>query len=257
MESQEIYNIIIATTIILVMLGLFIFLFVLMYQKRKSEYRKDLLSQQAHFENSLLQSQLEIQEQTFKTISQEIHDNIGQMLSLAKLNLSKFELDRQHSDDAVIEAKELVGKAVQGLRDLAKTLNTEAINEIGLLKAIELELQVVEKTTGIETKINTTGLPSRLEANKELIVFRIVQEALHNSIKHAEAQEINIEGRFDASNLQISIRDNGKGFNNNGQITDGSGLRNMKSRSKAIQAQWILTTYPGQGTLIQLIIPLN
>lgn len=258
MESQEIYNIIIATTIILVVLGLFIFLFVIMYQKRNSEYRKNLLSQKIHFEHSLLQAQLEIQEQTFKTISQEIHDNIGQMLSLAKLNLSKFELDRQHSDEAVLDAKDLVGKAVQSLRDLAKTLNTETITEIGLLKSVELELNIVKKTTGINTNMITTGPPARLEPNKELIVFRIVQEALHNSIKHAQASEINIEGRFENEHLQILISDNGKGFNQeNGQIAQGSGLRNMKSRSKAIQAQWILNTQPGQGTLIQLIIPLN
>src|SRR4029078_7777105 len=129
------------------------------YRKRKRENAQ----LQVKFQQELLKTQMEIQEQTFKTISQEIHDNIGQMLSLAKMNLSKFEIDRENSDEAVLSAKNLVSHAVSSLRDLSRTLNTETIATIGLLKSIDLELQLVEKTAGIKTAIEINGSQQRLE----------------------------------------------------------------------------------------------
>ena len=208
------------------------------------------------FQQELLKTQMEIQEQTFKTISQEIHDNIGQMLSLAKMNLSKFEIDRENSDEAVLSAKNLVSHAVSSLRDLSKTLNTETIASIGLLKSIDLELQLVEKTAGIKTAMEINGAQHRLEPQKELIVFRIVQESLHNSIKHASAMHLNVHANFEDGVLQLSIFDDGAGFDFSGVSVNGSGLRNMQSRSKLIGADWNIESSPGHGTKIILTIPI-
>jgi len=222
------------------------------YRKRKREHEH----LQAIFQQELLRTQMEIQEQTFKTISQEIHDNIGQMLSLAKMNLSKFEIDRENSDEAVLSAKNLVSHAVSSLRDLSKTLNTETIATIGLLKSIDLELQLVEKTAGIKTVIEINGAQHRLEPQKELIVFRIVQESLHNSIKHALPKNLNVQANFVDSILHLSICDDGAGFDYSAISGLGSGLRNMQSRSKLIGADWNIESSPGNGTKIILTIPI-
>jgi len=208
------------------------------------------------FQQELLKTQMEIQEQTFKTISQEIHDNIGQMLSLAKMNLSKFEIDRENSDEAVLSAKNLVSHAVSSLRDLSKTLNTETIASIGLLKSIDLELQLVEKTAGIKTAIEINGPQQRLEPQKELIVFRIVQESLHNSIKHALPKHLIVQANFVDNVLHLSIYDDGEGFDYTAISGHGSGLRNMQSRSKLIGAEWNIESSPGNGTKIILTIPI-
>ena len=222
------------------------------YRKRKRENEQ----LKVMFQQELLKTQMEIQEQTFKTISQEIHDNIGQMLSLAKMNLSKFEIDRENSDEAVLSAKNLVSHAVSSLRDLSKTLNTETIATIGLLKSIELELQLVEKTAGIKTAIEINGPQQRLEPQKELIVYRIVQESLHNSIKHALPKNLNVQANFVDSILHLSICDDGAGFDYSGISGHGSGLRNMQSRSKLIGADWNIESSPGNGTKIILTIPI-
>lgn len=256
MESQEIYNIIIATSVILVLLGLFIFLFVLMYQKRKTEYNNNLLSQKVQFEHSLLQAQLEIQEQTFKTISQEIHDNIGQMLSLAKLNLSKYAMSPTTAGSNIAEAENLVSKSVNALRDLSKTLNTDTIGRLGLLESIALELEAVSKASHLETEIKTSGTPVPLSPDKEIIVFRIIQEALHNVIKHATgASKLIVSTGYDNSYLNISIADDGGGMNHNPKA-EGSGLSNMQNRSALIGAKWAVQSIPQKGTTIHLTIPL-
>jgi two-component system, NarL family, sensor kinase len=255
-EIQGLSNSIIIGTIVFLFLSLFIIGNLLLYFYKRKKHFAEKKKLEADFYQALLQTQLEIQEQTFKTISQEIHDNIGQMLSLAKMNLSKFEIDRQHSDEAVLNAKKLVSNAVNDLRDLSKTLNADAISTIGLMKSIDLELQLVEKTAGIKTAIDIKGAQQRLEPQKELIVFRIVQESLHNSIKHALPKHLNVQANFVDSVLHLSICDDGTGFDYSAISGHGSGLRNMQSRSKLIGADWSIESSPGNGTTIILTIPI-
>lgn len=254
-EKSAIIQIVIVGSVALILVAIFIVSFMLLYTKKHNRHLMEKQEMRSQFQQELLRTQMEIQEQTFKTISQEIHDNIGQMLSLAKMNLSKFEMDPGHSEEAVLNAKGLVSKAVSDLRDLSKTLNADTISTIGLLKSIELELQLVEKTTGIKTTIEVDGHPQPIESQKELIAFRIVQESLHNSIKHASPTQLNVRANFEDSILQLSIFDDGTGFNYTGNYHDGSGLRNMQSRSKLIDAQWGLQSSPGHGTKIHLTIP--
>ena len=256
-EKSAIIQIVIVGSIILALVAIFIVSFMFAYTKRHNRYLMERKEMQSQFEQELLRTQMEIQEQTFKTISQEIHDNIGQMLSLAKLNLSKFEIDRQNSDDAVLSAKDLVSHAVTSLRDLSKTLNTDTISTIGLVKSIELELQLVEKTTGIKTRMQTNGHSTKLLPQQELILFRIVQEGLHNSIKHASPTLLSVDANVENDLFQLTVADDGKGFDNTVKHAEGSGLRNMQSRSKLIGAEWNLKSALGKGTQIHITIPTN
>src|SRR5215212_5512419 len=132
--KQDITHYVYAGTIVFIVLALVFVIFLFLSINRRNKMLREKQSLEQKFQQELLKTQMEIQEQTFKTISQEIHDNIGQVLSLAKMNLSKFEIDRLNSDEAVLSAKSLVSHAVSSLRDLSKTLNTETIATIGLLK---------------------------------------------------------------------------------------------------------------------------
>lgn len=238
------------------LLGFFIVYFLMAYrykQKKNLQEKLDLINA---FQQELLRTQLEIQEQTFKTISQEIHDNIGQVLSLAKMNLATSDIEQEHkSAEKVFTAKDLVSKAIQDLRDLSRTLNTETIVSMGLLKAVETELQLIQKTASLETAMNVDGTVSRLEPQKELILFRIVQEALHNVIKHSNAHQVTVDALYSNQYLYLKISDDGHGFNIT-EETAGSGLRNMQSRAKLIGAEWNISSN-GQGTLINISIPIN
>lgn len=262
-NNSEIIIAIIAGTIMLLLLGCFISVFVLFYQKRRDKHKQEKKQLNLQFQQTLLQSQLEIQEQTMHTISQEIHDNIGQVLSLAKLNLGTIDLNNPGTLSQKIEdSRELVGKAIQDLRSLAKGLNTSFITDMGLLRSIEYELDMVRKSGGFITKLNTLGTPVKLDAQKELILFRIIQEVFNNIIKHAEATELLIQINFLPGVLTITITDNGKGFDFTLQDINenpnfGLGLRNMQSRAQLVGAQFNLASIPRIGTSVILSLPFS
>jgi two-component system, NarL family, sensor kinase len=255
--SQPVTLIIIfSVLLLLIAIGIAVLMFI--YQKRRLQYLKEKDRMQAQFQQELLRTQLEIQEQTFRTISQEIHDNIGQMLSLAKLNLNTVDLHKEtQAVEKISDAKALVSKAIQDLRDLSKSLNTDTIAASGLLNAIEAELNLLQKTGALQTAFHVSGTPVRLDAQKELILFRMVQEALHNVIKHAQAMNVRVNAVFEYGHLKLLITDDGCGFVQNTSLVYGSGLRNMQNRSKLIGADWQIESAAGQGTTIRIIVPIR
>ncbi|HEY5368914.1 MAG TPA: ATP-binding protein [Hanamia sp.] len=233
------------------------------YNHRKHKHLLEKQSMQSNFQHELLQTQLEIQEQTLKNISQEIHDNIGQALSLVKLNINTMNYNEPILlQNKINDSKSLITKAIQDLRDLSKSLDTDYVVELGLSRAIEYELEMIKKNGEFQIQFNITGKPYRLENQKELILFRIVQEALHNIIKHAKATAINVELIFEAELVTLKIEDNGNGFDtspleNNNYSKFGLGLRNMENRANIINATFKLTSTLDEGTIITLALPVQ
>jgi len=211
---------------------------------------------QFRFQEQLLHSQLEIQEQTLKNISQEIHDNIGQTLSLVKLNLNTIDLHKgEGSEEKILYSKELVSKAIVDLRNISRSLNTDAILSGGLIKAIETELNIINNAGSLKGDLIITGHKSRLDPRNELILFRIVQEAINNIIKHSGASLITVRIIFTEGQLAIKISDNGSGFDSNLAASDGSGLRNMRNRAELIGGSFEIYSGPG-GTTISVNLPI-
>lgn len=259
--SEDIVLVIIITLFILLVVS-FIVIFIILYQKRHQAFIKEKAVLQHEFQQTLLQSQLEIQEQTLHTISQEIHDNIGQVLSLVKLNLGTMSVNNlEVLGRKIHDSKELVGKAIQDLRNLAKGLNTSLINDLGLLRSVEYELDTVSKIGGLITRLEITGIPVKLDGKKELILFRIIQEVINNTIKHAQATELLIQINFDTGVLEITIMDNGKGFDLtlidiNENCKFGLGVRNIQNRAQLIGASLHLSSIPQTGTTVAISLPI-
>jgi signal transduction histidine kinase len=129
----------------------------------------------------------------------------------------------------------------------------------GLLKAIEFELQLIDKAGVYVTNFETIGYPVPLDAQKELILFRIVQEAINNIIKHARAGSILIKTEFGEKDLSLSVEDDGCGFEmltDNNDMNRGMGLRNMQSRVQLINGEFRIQSDPSGGTKIQITVPL-
>lgn len=244
-------------TVVFVLLALLFIFFLAVSLKRRRKMNMERTELQAQFQQELLRTQLEIQEQTFKTISQEIHDNIGQMLSLAKLNLATIDLQKEaQASEKIKDARDLVSKTIQDLRDLSKTLNTETITAVGLLNAVEAELHLLQKTGTLQTTFDVSGTPVRLDPQKQLILFRIVQEALHNVMKHAQASAVRVQAAFEPVDFTLLIADDGRGFDSADALF-GSGLRNMQSRSRLIGAAWQIESAAGCGTTVRITLPYN
>jgi two-component system, NarL family, sensor kinase len=136
------------------------------------------------------------------------------------------------------------------------------VQEMGLVRSVEYELELLKKTGTIETLLTIEGKKVKLEQQKELILFRIVQEAIHNIMKHAEAKKITVTIQFTASDLSIRVTDDGKGFdvstlNDEGNRVFGLGLRNMHNRATLIGAKFSVTSILQQGTEVYISLPIN
>lgn len=236
--------IIVAGTAILILLGIIIIIFSIRNKYRHQKHRQELL-----------QTQVEIQEQTLKNISEEIHDNIGQVLSLVKLNLNTF----PDTIDDTIKAKLgdtelLLSKAISDLRDLSQSMNTDRITSVGLEVAVEHELKQIQKTGKFNTKLHVGGNRYALEPQKEMVLFRMVQECLNNSLKHSGAKNIEIELLYRPGSLILQVSDDGKGFNQEvyHPSKSGLGLKNMQNRAALIGANFSVHSSTNNGTTINV-----
>ena len=188
----------------------------------------------------------------------EIHDNIGSLLSKVKLNLSNFDLDSKiKANRKIADSEYLLTKAIQDLRDLLKASNTDTIAEVGIERAIEKELSMVQRASDIETILDSHCTFLKKDPNKELALFRIVQEALHNVIKHANASLVKVTLTCERGKLHLIINDNGEGFDVSNKNTYGSGLGNMKNRCKSLNAKLNIQSNIGKGTEINITLPIS
>ena len=254
---------IILGTIIILILCIFIITNLLLYYFKRKNHFKQQATLKEKYRKEILITQLEIQEQTLKNISQEIHDNVGQVLSLAKLNLNMMDIAKTEQLQGRIDnTLSQVSKAINDLRDLSKSFNTDNITAIGLVKSIEYELEMISKTDFLKSSFEKTGVIKKLESQKELILFRIVQEALHNIIKHAGAKTVKVLVAYTDKELDLQVTDDGHGFDlspldQEGETGFGLGLRNMQNRAKLIGAAFSISSNKDAGTLVKIVLPFE
>ncbi len=253
--KENIVYVIIASIILLITLTWFIIFIIYRYQKNQNVYFQNLEQLKISHENNLLLSMIEIQEQTFENISREIHDNIGQKLTLAKLHLNTLDItSAKEISKQINDSINIIGEAINDLSDISRSMSSEIILNNGFIKALEFEVNQLNKPGLYMIKLIVTGEPVFLKANKELILFRITQEALNNIVKHAEATEITMRLHYKIDNLTLDITDNGKGFVNNS--TDRNGLINMSKRAKMLRGSCNIESALGYGTTIKIEIPI-
>lgn len=250
---------IIVGSIILILFANFLIFVLFTYQKRNNQHIQEINSIKEKYDKEILKTQLEIKEQTMQNISQEIHDNIGQVLSLANLQLTAIELeDNQYATQKIENSMKLVSKVIVDLRDLSKTLDPGNIGRIGLKEAIRFDLGLMERSGILTTSFEVVGKERKLEASKEIIIYRIVQQALNNILKHAKANLIVINMSYEENLLSMSLTDNGNGFDtriieSNG--SEGAGLRNMIDRASLIRAKISFESELHKGSKVMLSIP--
>ena len=252
---------IIVITFFLLVVAISIILLVLVYQKRQLQNLREKEQLKVLFEKEILETKLEIQEQTFRNISQEIHDNIGQELSLARLTINM--IDQNAPDEAkekLANSSYLIGNAIQNLRNLSRSINADYITELGLTLAIEKELEMIRKTGRFAVRFERPKQPPVLSHQNEVLLFRIFQELMNNILKHSNATEISVDMKDDEDKFVLRVIDNGKGFDTSKleqqNIEDaGSGFRNMKYRSKMIGAEFSISSEPGKGTIVIISLP--
>jgi signal transduction histidine kinase len=251
-QNKDIVIAIIVGTLFIVLFAFVLLIVIVNYVQQK---RKIILARQkreAEYLQELLQAQLEMQEHTLKSISQEIHDNVGQVLSLAKLNLNILTL-RDVDNQQLSSVKELVSKAIMDLRHLSTGYYAERLVERGLLTAIKHELEQLDKTGLIVSHLICELEEIEVDKNRTIFIYRMVQEILHNVLKHAAAKNVYVNINKENSLTRLSIKDDGKGFNREDKnFTRGIGLSSIQNRAGMIGAKVSIESELGKGTEFNL-----
>jgi two-component system, NarL family, sensor kinase len=252
-KDQVIFTII-AVIIILLFLGVLFLVMLFYYNNKKGQMSKEQQLMRATFEKQLLESKLEIQEQTFDMISQEIHDNVGQILSLAKVQLGIMEQKQSVDGELLGGVKESISLAMTELRDIAKSLNSQRIQQLSLQDSINQEIRRINRSGFIKVSSDVQGTEKNIPDQHKLIAFRIVQEGLQNIIKHAGASDVNVTIRYMDDSMFITIFDNGVGFNPETELKkrEGLGLQNILRRATLVGGKADIMSKPGEGTTLKI-----
>lgn len=252
---QEILAVIITVVVLFMALLCVLVLIMFNQQRRKFRHAAEKRSLSEAYQKQLLQARLEMQEETFDSISREIHDNVGQLLSLAKVQLNIAEQNDAADKDLLEDIKTNVGQAMTDLRDIAKSLSSERLQWIPLTQAVSQELQRIGRNGLMKCHLRTVGEERSLPEQSKTIAFRIVQESLQNILKHAQASEIAVLFDFADSELRISIHDNGVGFDPVHVTSNGLGLQNMKTRAALMGGNAHIDSNTKDGTTILIHVP--
>jgi signal transduction histidine kinase len=241
-------------------MSILLVIILLFFKKEKEKHKYDLELLKIENQKFILNTQLEIQEQTFSQISREIHDHIGQRLTLARLYINGLsESINKYHMDALKESSALIEEAIGDLKHLSRSLTANIIRDEGLFQALKLEIERVCKITSLRIEMYYADNLPFLSLENELVIYRIIQEAIQNIIKHAKATHVNISLSFSNNILFLEIRDNGKGFDlsafRSTPKPHKSGLENLKKRATMLQGEFDISSEEGKGTFLQFRFP--
>ncbi len=258
-----IVTIITLTTFIISFYGYLIYRTIQNYNAKSLALQMKLEELKFKQEKLILQTEIEIQEQTFQFISMEVHDNITQVLSLAKLHLNCLELNKDPENLSRLQnSKELISKSLIDLSSLSKSLDSDIIESHGLIHALQFEIERWKKFSKNSFELNVSTTVKFMDKQKELLIFRIIQEALNNTVKYSDANSVKVIMQKEDDNLVISILDNGKGFDlqtvyENKKAGQMAGLKNMRQRAESLNGQLEILSTPGKGCKIIARIPIS
>ena len=256
MEKSQLIIAVLFATAVLLLLAFFLLFFLVRYRTRSNQYISERENLQKEFEQILMQSQIEVQENTFAALSMELHDNIGQLLVSAKALIGVTQYNMPSPPETLIVAGDALGKAISELRSLSKSLDKEWLQQFDFIGNLQAE---VKRINAMQTLQVSFSHPEKLllQPEEQIILFRIVQEAIQNSIKHSQAQQIDINVSHSVASLIVSIIDNGKGFEKDVMMSAGLGLKNMKHRTQLMGGTIEWKSSPGNGSTVMLKLPVK
>ncbi|MFV0604953.1 MAG: sensor histidine kinase [Niabella sp.] len=223
------------------------------YKQRDKNHLIEKRQLEEDFNHQLLRSQIEVQEQTFQQIGKELHDNVGQLLSTSRMLIGITERNLETPPDTLLTANATIGKAITELRALSKSLDKEWLEQFNFIQNLTTEIDRINAGNQIKATLHCKE-SLKLPPAKTIILFRIVQEAIQNAVKHGHCKHIDM--RIDKENhiIQIAVKDDGKGFDIE-KITKGMGLSNMQHRTNILNGTVKYDSRKNKGTAIHIAIP--
>lgn len=231
-----------------------------------SHYRRYKLRQETILKTALMKQHelaikavIEAEENERQRIAKDLHDGVGQMMSAAKMNLSAFESEiifqNQDQKNSLQKVIQLVDESCKEVRTVSHIMMPNALLKNNLDAAIR---DFVDKLNNknLHANVYTEGIDQRLDISVETVLYRVVQECVHNAIKHAGATRLDISLVRDKDGISGTIEDNGKGFDANKSNSDGIGIKNISTRIEYLKGTVDFDSSAGRGTLVAFHVPL-
>lgn len=253
---QEITFGIAIVVVVFLFLIVWLLFFLVYYQRKKRNFIEEQQRMEANYKIELTRVEQEIQEETIKQIGHELHDNIGQLVTVAKIHIQN--LMKSNNDIQLGEIHGVVSKALEELRSLSKSLDTSPIEKLTLEELLEKDRDRINKLGHIQIVFESIGHRVELESKKKIILYRMIQEITTNALKHAKCEYIKIMIDYGEQNIKFIISDDGTGFDTsimNSNENNGSGLRHLKNRVTILGGQLLLESAKETGTKYEIICP--
>ncbi|HMN50025.1 MAG TPA: PAS domain S-box protein [Ignavibacteriaceae bacterium] len=203
-----------------------------------------------------------VREEERTTIAREIHDELGQVLTVLKIQISllanKLTENQEPLREKITALTNLIDQSVESVQKISSKLRPGILDELGLIAAIEWQTEEFEKLTGIKCSLVLPKEEIDLDAQRATAIFRIFQEALTNIARHANAEKVSVSLLTNLSNISLEIKDNGKGITQE-QIKDfrSLGIHGMEERAMIFGGQVYIDGLAGKGTTLKVEIPIE
>jgi signal transduction histidine kinase len=204
---------------------------------------------------------VQTQEEERRALSRELHDEVGQALTALRMDLGNLAASHEHPapgfDQRLAEAKQLVERTMQMVRDLAMGLRPSMLDDLGLVPALQWQVREFSRRSGIPVALDVDGDLEALPEAHRTCVFRVVQEALTNCARHAQARHVRVAIHGGPTQLALTIQDDGAGFEvAAGRAAGGLGLVGIDERVRALAGAVQIVSQPRKGTLLRAVLPL-
>jgi len=244
------------SSIIFLSMGLALVLFIMQYQKKTISQSEELQNSKVNHQKQMLDATIQSQESERKRIASNLHDGLGAQLSTIRLFMLMQGEEKKELKEFADESAEMLLESIQEVRGIAQDLLPGALKYGGLVSACTQFFNSIEKSTPIQLNAQFDGDVIRLSEKNELSVFRVIQELVNNTLKHAEASVIDLNINFQRSMLLITYKDNGVGLPEN-RTHQGLGLLNIESRIQSLKGDYTVLSRPGKGVEFGIEIPLT
>lgn len=240
--------------IIALVVALLAIAFIIFYTFARNRQNANVLAKKKmenDYREQLLQSQIEVQEITYSAIGKELHDNVGQLLSTTKMLLGVTELNLKTIPDTLTTATKTLGDAITQLRLVSRSLDKEWLEQFSLYENLESQINTIN-TAGIITADLQCPEKVSMAPEEQILLFRVIQEAIQNVIKHSHAKKLSVIIEEETEMLRAQIADDGKGMAENAA---GMGTANMYHRVKLFQGK--INRHVHNGTIVTIELPLK
>ncbi|WP_276497405.1 sensor histidine kinase [Pontibacter litorisediminis] len=251
-------------TPVMLVLAVGIIVFVVLYQRRMLQHQEQLRQLQSVKQQQVLEATLHAQEEERRRVARDLHDEVGAMLSLVRLNLHQMVSQAECKDDKMQEnaqhMKQQLDEVLGSVRRISHDLMPVVLEKLGLAQALEALRKALAASGKMELVISCNDKTKRLKPQHELLLYRMVQELLNNTIKHAKATQVSINLQFTPSETSLVYMDNGVGFDmaamqQEKAMSGGLGIMSLQSRAALLNGSITITSAPGAGTTASISVP--